>query len=59
MIPELWNAANQSIFWNVNRLTRQEQLVLAVVLVLLLTGWAVKYYRAAHPPGSAVPMANS
>ncbi|MHB8520815.1 MAG: hypothetical protein ACYDH9_08645 [Limisphaerales bacterium] len=34
-------------------LTRQEQMVLAVVLGLLLTGWAVKAYRTAHPP--AVP----
>jgi hypothetical protein len=33
----------------VNRLTKQEQLVLCVVLGLLLTGWAVKTYRAAHP----------
>jgi hypothetical protein len=34
----------------VNRLTKQEQLVLCVVLGLLLTGWAVKAYRTAHPP---------
>jgi hypothetical protein len=33
----------------VNRLTKQEQLVLGVVLGLLLTGWAVKTYRVAHP----------
>jgi hypothetical protein len=33
----------------VNRLTKQEQLVLCVILGLLLTGWAVKTYRAAHP----------
>ena len=32
-----------------NWLTRQEQIVLATVLALLLTGWAVKTYRAAHP----------
>jgi hypothetical protein len=31
-------------------LTRQEQLVLCVVIALLLTGWTVKAYRAAHPP---------
>jgi hypothetical protein len=31
------------------RLTKQEQLVLCVVLGLLLTGWAVKTYRTAHP----------
>jgi hypothetical protein len=30
-------------------LTRQEQIVLCVVLLLLLTGWAVKAYRTAHP----------
>jgi hypothetical protein len=34
----------------VKSLTRQEQLVLCVVLGLLLTGLAVKTYRAAHPP---------
>lgn len=30
-------------------LTKQEQLVLSLVLVLLLTGLAVKTYRTAHP----------
>jgi len=34
----------------VKGLTKQEQLVLCIVLGLLLTGWAVKTYRAAHPP---------
>jgi hypothetical protein len=34
----------------VSRLTKQEQLVLWVILSLLLTGWAVKTYRSAHPP---------
>jgi len=33
----------------VKGLTKQEQLVLCIVLGLLLTGWAVKTYRAAHP----------
>ncbi|MFO1477065.1 MAG: hypothetical protein U1F98_10490 [Verrucomicrobiota bacterium] len=33
-----------------NRLTKQEQLVLCVILGLLLTGWAVQTYRTAHPP---------
>jgi hypothetical protein len=33
----------------VNRLTRQEQIVLCIVVGLLLTGWAVKWYRTAHP----------
>lgn len=37
-----------------NALTKQEQLVLCVVLALLLMGWAVKAYRAAHPPATAV-----
>jgi len=32
-----------------NVLTKQEQLVLCLVLGLLLMGWAVKSYRAAHP----------
>jgi hypothetical protein len=35
----------------VNRLTKQEQLVLCIVLGLLLTGWAVKTYRTAYPAG--------
>jgi hypothetical protein len=33
----------------VNRLTKQEQLFLIIVLGLLLTGWFVKAYRTAHP----------
>jgi hypothetical protein len=33
----------------VNRLTKQEQFVLIVVLGLLLSGWAVKTWRTAHP----------
>ena len=41
-------------FGIVSRLTRQEQLVLCIVAGLLLTGWAVKAYRAAHPPVPAV-----
>jgi len=43
----------------VNRLTKQEQLVLGVVLGLLLIGWAVKSYRAAHPPAPAAAPAGS
>jgi len=35
------------------QLTKQEQLVLAVVIALLLTGWAVKTYRTAHPSAQA------
>jgi hypothetical protein len=41
----------------VNRLTKQEQLFLIVVLGLLLTGWAVKMYRTAHPPVATVQAA--
>ncbi|MGH7943066.1 MAG: hypothetical protein ACREE6_16285 [Limisphaerales bacterium] len=37
-----------------NFLTRREQLVLAVVLGLLLTGLCVKYYRSAHPARMAI-----
>jgi hypothetical protein len=35
------------------KLTKQQQLFLCVVLLLLLTGWAVKAWRTAHPPSSA------
>jgi len=35
---------------HVNYLTKQEQLFVIVVLGLLLTGWAVKTWRMAHPP---------
>jgi len=31
-------------------LTKQEQWVLYIVVMLLLTGLAVKAYRSAHPP---------
>jgi hypothetical protein len=34
------------------RLTQQEQKVLGLVLALLLVGWAVRVYRAAHPPAA-------
>jgi hypothetical protein len=34
-------------------LTKQQQIFLCVVLLLLLTGWAVKAWRTAHPPGQA------
>lgn len=40
-----------------NVLTKQEQLVLSLVLGLLLMGWAVKSYRTAHPTRSIVPTA--
>ncbi len=38
---------------SVKWLTKQEQLVLTVVIGLLLTGWAVRTYRTAHPPVEA------
>jgi hypothetical protein len=31
-------------------LTRQQQRVLCAVILLLLLGWTVKAWRAAHPP---------
>ena len=40
-----------------NRLTKQEQLFLCIVLGLLLTGWAVKTYRTAHPPQTVIQSA--
>jgi len=40
----------------VNFLTKQEQMVLWLIVVLLLTGWAVKTWRTAHPPAT-VPLA--
>jgi hypothetical protein len=40
------------------RLTKQEQLVLGVVLSLLLVGWAVKAWRTAHPPASSTEQVN-
>jgi hypothetical protein len=40
-----------------NRLTKQEQLVLCIVLGLLLTGWMVKVYRTAHSPVGTVQQA--
>jgi hypothetical protein len=38
----------------VSRLTKQEQLILCIVLGLLLTGWAVKTYRTAHPATTTI-----
>jgi len=37
----------------VKGLTKQERLVLCIVLGLLLTGWAVKTWREAHPAAPA------
>ena len=35
--------------YHMNYLTKQELLVLCIVVGLLLTGWMVKWYRTAHP----------
>jgi len=35
------------------KLTKQQQLFLCVVLLVLLTGWAVKAWRTAHPRPAA------
>ena len=40
-----------------NALTSQEKWVLCLVLGLLLIGWAVKTYRAAHPVAKPVAVA--
>jgi len=34
-------------------LTKQEQFVLCLILLIIMTGWAVKVYRTAHPPLAA------
>jgi hypothetical protein len=34
-------------------LTQQEKLIICLVIGLLLTGLAVKYYRAAHPASTS------
>jgi len=36
------------------RLTKQQQWVLCTILALLVVGWAVKVYRAAHPPKASI-----
>jgi hypothetical protein len=51
-IPSLLSGRVHAIFPRVLRLTKQEQLVLCVVLSLFLVGWAVKAWRTAHPPAS-------
>jgi hypothetical protein len=40
-----------------SHLTRQQQKVLATVLLLLLVGWSVRAWRQAHPPPPANPAA--
>ena len=49
----LWTDPLPSTLPCVRGLTKQEQMVLCIILGLLLTGWAVKSYRAAHPPAPA------
>ena len=48
--PPLLSRGGHVIFPAVLRLTKQEQLVLCVVLSLLLVGWAVIAWRTAPPP---------
>jgi hypothetical protein len=40
-----------------NVLTKQEQLVLVLVVGLLLMGWAIKTYRLAHPAVQSISAA--
>ena len=35
-----------------NWLTKQEQMVIGIVIALLMAGLLVKFYRAAHPPAA-------
>ena len=43
---------------NMVNLTKQQQFVLVMVILLFLGGWAVKAWRTAHPSGQPVrPMA--
>ncbi len=53
-VPDCGRATIVILSCGVNRLTRQEQLVICIILGLLLTGWGVKMYRTAHPPDQAV-----
>jgi len=36
-------------------LTKQERRVLGIIAALLITGWATRSYRAAHPPPAPSP----
>ena len=51
--PPLLSGFFHTIFRRMLRLTKQEQLVLCVVLSLLLVGWTVKAWRTAHPPAAS------
>jgi hypothetical protein len=64
--PEIWQAVStvevavpppSDYIASVIGLTKQEQLVLCIVLGLLLTGWAVKTYRTARPPAATTTQA--
>ena len=50
----LSSSAYYCMFFSVHRLTKHEQLVLCLAVGLLVLGWAVKVYRAAHAPVIAV-----
>jgi hypothetical protein len=50
------NLANHvKVVGHMSFLTQQQREVLCIVALLLLTGLAVKAYRAAHPPVSDKP----
>lgn len=40
-------------------LTKEQQTVLCIILLLLLTGLAVKTWRTAHPPNRTIPNEHS
>ena len=46
----LCKAPLPAIISSVRYLTKQEQLVLCIIISLLLLGYSVKTYRTAHPP---------
>ena len=49
-----WDMGEKVYNGIVKYLTKQEQFVLCLTIALVLAGWAVKVYRAAHPPVPAV-----
>lgn len=51
----LWDGLPCAKLPHVNRLTKQEQLVLCLILSLLVVGSAAKAYRNAHPLNAVVP----
>jgi hypothetical protein len=50
ILISLGNWTKACIFIAMKNLTKQEQFVLCMILLLVLTGWAVKVYRTAHAP---------